>query len=291
MKKLLYLVQMAVLVSLVGCTSKSADTFTLWQLPSCGNDICNSYVIQTSGGKLIVMDGGLETERHYLRGYIDALGGGKVDAWFISHPHPDHAGAINRILSSPAGLQIEKIYYSRLTEELIYLEKGCVGFTRELYGRLDTLTTTEVIDCHCGDELEIDGVKFKILSEKNPDILTHYNDHSMVIRMWDDHKSVVFLGDLGVAGGRKLMESEYMKDVDCDYLQVAHHGQRGCDKEFYMTADFKACLWPTPKWVYDNDLGKGFNTAHLKTIEVREWMKEKGITEHYVSCEGLACIK
>ena len=83
-----------------------------------------------------------------------------------------------------------------------------------------------------------------------------------------------------------------MQDLhfDCDYLQVAHHGQRGCDKEFYMTADFKACLWPTPKWVYDNDLGKGFNTAHLRTIEVREWMKEKGITEHYVSCEGLARI-
>ena len=83
-----------------------------------------------------------------------------------------------------------------------------------------------------------------------------------------------------------------MQDLhfDCDYLQVAHHGQRGCDKEFYMTADFKACLWPTPKWVYDNDLGKGFNTAHLKTIEVREWMKEKGTTEHYVSCEGLARI-
>jgi hypothetical protein len=113
----------------------------------------------------------------------------------------------------------------------------------------------------------------------------------MVIRVWDDHKSVVFLGDLGPEGGRKLMNSEYMKDVDCDYLQMAHHGQAGCDKEFYQRASFRACLWPTPTWVYNNDLGQGFNTGHLKTIEVREWMKEKGIAEHYVSCEGLVRIK
>ncbi|MBE6237942.1 MAG: MBL fold metallo-hydrolase [Bacteroidales bacterium] len=197
------------LVSLTGCTSKSADTFTLWQLPSYGNDICNSYVIQTSGGKLIVMDGGYEAERHYLRGYIDALGGGKVDAWFISHPHPD--------------------------------------------------------------------------------ILTHYNDHSMVIRVWDDHKSMVFLGDLGVAAGRKLMASEYMKDVDCDYLQVAHHGQRGCDKEFYMTADFKACLWPTPKWVYDNDLGKGFNTA--QSTWDRHHLEEHDIGRYPFGPEGIVDMK
>ena len=113
----------------------------------------------------------------------------------------------------------------------------------------------------------------------------------MAVRVWDDHKSVVFLGDLGEEGGRKLMNSEYMKDVDCDYLQMAHHGQAGCDKEFYDKATFRACLWPTPSWVYDNNLGQGFNTGHLKTVEVRGWMEEKGIAEHYVSCKGLVRIK
>jgi hypothetical protein len=87
------------------------------------------------------------------------------------------------------------------------------------------------------------------------------------------------------------MESEYMEDVKCDYLQMSHHGQDGCDKDFYMKAEFRACLWPTPSWVYNNDFGDGFNTGGLKTIEVRDWMKEKGITEHYISYEGLVRIK
>lgn len=290
MMKRIFFAFLAVLL-MSSCSMKEAETFTLWQLPSLRDNIGNSYVIQTSGGKLIVMDGGLATERNYLRGFIDALGNGKVDAWFVSHPHDDHMQALTDILEKPDGIVIEKIYHSRFTEDLFATEPGSEAPARRFYAALDAASDIEVIDCHCGDEFEIDGVNFKILTEKIPGMLTHYNDHSMVIKMWDDCKSFVFLGDLGEEGGKKLMNSKYMDDVKCDYLQMAHHGQNGCNKEFYEKAQFRACLWPTPSWVYNNDLGKGFNTGHLKTIEVRDWMKEKGITEHYISFEGLVKIK
>ena len=107
----------------------------------------------------------------------------------------------------------------------------------------------------------------------------------MAYKMWDSKKSFIFLGDLGVEGGQKLLDSEYAKDLECDYLQMAHHGQDGCDKKFYQTVKFRACLWPSPKWVYNAPMGR------LKTAEVRGWMKELGITEHYVSNEGLARIE
>ena len=290
MMKRIFFAFLAVLL-MSSCSMKETGTFTLWQLPSLQNNIGNSYVIQTSGGKLIVMDGGLATERNYLRGFIDALGNGKVDAWFVSHPHDDHMQALTEILEKPEGIVIEKIYHSRFTEDLFAAEPASEAPARRFYAALDAASGVEVIDCHCGDQFEIDGVNFKILTEKIPGMLTHYNDHSMVIKMWDDCKSIVFLGDLGEEGGKKLMNSKYMDDVKCDYIQMSHHGQNGCNKEFYEKAQFRACLWPTPSWVYNNDLGKGFNTGHLKTIEVRDWMKEKGITEHYISFEGLVKIK
>lgn len=278
---------------LMGCADiRTEETFTLWQLPSQVNTIGNSYVIQTVNGKVIVMDGGSEEETDYLRGFIAALGE-EVDAWFISHAHDDHIWALLNIIKDPKCMKINKIYHSRMTEELVATETGSyTDINKEFYAMIDEgLDGIEVIDCHKGDQFEIDGVNFKILSEQNPEMLTNYNDQSMVIKMWDDSKSFVFLGDLGPNGGRKLMDSEYMEDVKCDYLQMSHHGQDGCDKEFYMKAEFRACLWPSPSWVYNNDLGNGFNTGHLKTVEVREWMKEKGITEHYVSNEGLVRIK
>ena len=137
------------------------------------------------------------------------------------------------------------------------------------------------------DEFEIDGVNFKILSEQNPEFAQRnpYNNSSMVVKMWDSEKSFIFLGDLGVEGGQKLLDSQYAGDLECDYLQMAHHGQAGCDKKFYETVKFRACLWPSPTWVYNAEMGQ------LRTAEVRGWIKELGITEHYVSNEGLVRIE
>ena len=280
MKKLLLIVLAAWLVS---CAKES---FTLWQLPSQVDTIGNSYVIQTANGKVIVMDGGYAVEKDYLRGFIDALGG-KVDAWIVSHPHDDHISALMAFLENPKGLKIDKLYHSRFTDELIESESEAAPITRKFYSLLDAATDMEVVDCHCGDEFELDGVNFKVLGEKNPELanVNPYNNSSMVLKMWDNQKSFIFLGDLGVEAGQKLLNSEYAADLECDYMQMAHHGQDGCDKHFYESVKFRACLWPSPKWVYNAPLGR------LKTAEVRDWMKELGITEHYVSNEGLARIE
>ena len=172
------------------------------------------------------------------------------------------------------------------------LEKVWADYTRTFYSLLDNLKQTEVIDCHCGDEFEIDGIKFKILGEKNPDILGNgYNNSSMVIKMWDKHKSFIFLGDLGVEGGDKLLASEYAKDLECDYLQLAHHGNWAVKKNFYEKVKFRAALWSSPSWLYNNMGAQGFNTGHYESVIVRGWMEELGIKEHYVSCEGLSKIE
>lgn len=276
------------LVAILGVVACSKESFVIWQLPSQVDTIGNSYVIRTVNGKVIVMDGGYEAEKDYLRGFIDALGG-KVDAWIISHPHDDHITALVALLDNPKGLKIEKIYHSRFsTDALIDGEsESTAQITRKFYSQLDKATDIVEVDCHPGDEFEIDGVNFKILSEQNPEFAQRnpYNNSSMVVKMWDREKSFIFLGDLGVEGGQKLLDSQYAGDLECDYLQMAHHGQAGCDKKFYETVKFRACLWPSPTWVYNAEMGQ------LRTAEVRGWIKELGITEHYVSNEGLVRIE
>ena len=70
-----------------------------------------SYVIRTTGGKVIVIDGGTTGDAPYLRGFLAALGS-NVQAWFITHPHSDHVGALGEILPPPQGLTIGSIYAS-----------------------------------------------------------------------------------------------------------------------------------------------------------------------------------
>ena len=88
----------------------------------------------------------------------------------------------------------------------------------------------------------------------------------------------MFLGDAEIECGNAALR-ECREYLDCDYLQMAHHGQHGVSEEFYKTVNFRACLWPTPSWVWEPG-----DRTWLETYNTRRWMDEKGITEHHVSC-------
>lgn len=289
------------------------SSFTLWQLPLTETPTQgNSYVIRTRQGKVIVMDGGMPGEAGYLRGFVGALGN-EVEAWFLSHPHIDHVGAINEILKEPKRIDIRTIYYSRLLPGPHKDEDYSVCI--ELYNNLekyrrpspaalrrDPLSEgfdenanglpAKVVDSQPGSAGEIDGVNFKILAVKNEEITTNdFNNSCMIVKMWDTTRSVLFLGDAGEEEGEKVLNGPFRNDLDCDFLQMAHHGQRGVNKRFYQSIKFKACLWPTPRWLWNNDAGKGFNTGPWKTVETREWMKELGIEKHFLAADGLQIIE
>lgn len=266
---------------------KSSGYFTLLQLASATDNIGNSYVLQTRKGSVIVMDGGLKTDSRKLMKVLKEKGS-RVTAWFLSHPHGDHIGALNEILKNREELQIDTIYHSRFPEDLIKREGGG-ALVHEFYERLAAHKDTVVEDIQeTGRIIDIDGVKFMILGVTNPEITVNpYNNSSMIIRVWDAAKSVVFLGDAGKECGDKVLAA-YPELLDCDYLQMAHHGQSGCDEHFYKSVSFRACLWPTPSWVWDPSLRP--DLTFLTTVDTRRWMDEKGITEHYVSCLVGDCL-
>lgn len=267
------------------------STFTLWQIPSHRDTIGNSYVFRTESGKVVVMDGGYEHEVPFLRGFLGALGN-EVEAWFISHPHPDHMEALNEILKAPQDLRIKAVYHSRISEAVMKAEPQCEAQCREFYARLAEQKDIKVVDVQQpGLVLDFDGMQVKVLGVANEFVTNPYNNSSMVMRVWDKSKSILFLGDAGVECGQKLLDGPFADHLDSDYVQMAHHGQNGCDENFYRAVKFRACLWSTPTWVWNNDQGKGFNTGILATVKTRNWMDSLGIKEHHVSClEGLCRI-
>ena len=71
-----------------------------------------SYIITTKNKEVIVVDGGLDVDAEHLRQAIIARGG-RVSAWFISHPHSDHVGALVKLIND--GLQeisVDAVYYN-----------------------------------------------------------------------------------------------------------------------------------------------------------------------------------
>ena len=272
--------------------SNDESRFTLWQIPLLqDHSQGNSYVFRTKNGKVVVMDGGVQTEAGYLRGFLGVLGN-EVEAWFISHPHRDHIGAFSEILKKPDDLKIKAVYHSEFSPDFYEkVEPNSRDLTAECYENLrkSDIAVTDVTEP--GFRVEIDGISFKILDVKDESVTSNaYNNSCMVIRVDDGVRSVVFLGDAGLEQGDRLFKGPFRKDLDCNYLQLAHHGQYGVSLDFYRSVKFEACLWPTPKWLYDNDAGQGHNTHTWQTIIVRKLMDEIGIKKHFIGWQGLCTV-
>jgi len=269
----------------VGEGALRPPTFTLWQLPNQTPTQMMSYVIRTVNGNVLVIDGGNAGDGAYLQRFIRERGN-KVEAWFISHMHGDHVAALCQILANPEGMEIKDIYVElpdlewlgRYAPESEVLELTKILANAECSRKPYTL----------GADFSIDGVRIQVLGVGNPEITQNaINNSSVVLRMSDNVKSVLFPADLGVEGGDKLLTTEYADALPSDYVQMAHHGQNGVSEEFYRKVNPSYCLWPTPKWLWDNDRGQGQGSGPWQTLTVRAWMDKLDIKRHYVMFEGL----
>ena len=139
-----------------------------------------------------------------------------------------------------------------------------------------------------GEVYTFDDVKITVLRTFNPHLITdnYENDTSVVFKVEGEKSSVLILGDLGWEGGKELMQVCSQEELFADYTQMAHHGQNGVTKECYEYIRPQRCLWSAPDWLWDNNSGGGYNSGPWKTLEVRAWMEELGVKEHYVIKDG-----
>ena len=270
----------------------AASTFTLWQLPNQTGSQMMSYVMRTVGGKVIVIDGGMAGDAPFLAKFVHDLGD-TVEAWFVTHAHDDHFGALTKLLGQPGTLRLGALYGS-LPDPAWVDQWGDVSEKASYRLFLHALDAAgrKVDELSLGQTLDIDGIHIEILGVKNPEITKNpINNSSLVMRVSDAAKSVLFLADLGTQGGQKLLESPYAERLPSDYVQMAHHGQRGVEERFYQKVRPSYCLWPTPKWLWDNDNGGGPGSGTWHTGEVRGWMEKMPIEKHFVMFEGVREIR
>ncbi len=271
-----------------GAAAAQAPSFRLWQLPNQTPTQMMSYVLLSSRRKILVIDGGNPGDAPYLARFLKEKGG-HVTAWFISHPHIDHVGALTEILKKPDGLKIDALYGS--LPERSWMGKHASKEEMQTYTRfMDALKQAgrTVEDLELGQTLQFDEIRIQVLGIRNPEITGNaINNSSVILRVSDSHKSVLFPGDLGVEGGEKALKGPYADQLPSLCVQMAHHGQNGVGLDFYRKVNPRYCLWPTPKWLWDNDNGGGKGSGPWRTLEVRKWMASFPIKKHYRMFDGL----
>lgn len=244
------------------------------------------YLLETPNGKLIMIDGGRQDcdDGAYLHDLI-AKHGGCVDLWLITHAHNDHFGALLRILRdyNPLDIKIADLRFSFPPADwLANTENGeFLPFVTEFFAQLKQhgicprpLRAGETIAC---GGLTIDVLK----DESNYRAYQSINDTSTVFRVHYPKRDVLFLGDLGAQAATDLLSCVPPESLQCDIVQMAHHGQNGAGRNFYEVVQPKIALYPTPLWLWENDCGGGRDSGPWKTLQTRTWLEELGVQ---VSC-------
>lgn len=271
----------------IGPGSKLFNGGSLSLLADYDNRQMLSMVLQDKNGSLVVIDGGWDIDADHLSDVIRSKGG-HVSAWFITHPHSDHVGALVKILNNPdRKITIDNVYYS-LADQSWYdkVESSRSMLVTDLRSALSTLPAASLHTVKKGDEIQVGSIKAKVLN--NPYLLdvTSVNNSSVAYKFFLNNVSILVLGDMGPDAGKLLLEETSAADLKSDIVQMSHHGQYGVSREVYAAIKPQIALWPCPLWLWNNDNGSGIGSGDWKTLETRKWMEELGVKVNYCIKDG-----
>ena len=255
-----------------------------------------SNIITTADGKVIAVDGGHRQDACYFINFLKEITGQEkptIDAWFLTHAHDDHFDCFFEVIENHFDeVEIGKIYFNipspQFFDNAPRRDGDSVRTSAKFYELLPGFADKIVI-VFGGDKYEIGEAKIDILYTPDYDIVANVgNNSSIVFRVELGGKVILMLADAGVESGNKLLAKYKGTGVlKADICQMAHHGQQGVTKEFYAEVSPEVCIWCAPKWLWDNDAGKGFNTHCFQTVTVRQWMDEIGtVKKNIVDMDG-----
>lgn len=242
-----------------------------------------SIALLTKNKKIIIFDGGTKADSNHLSSFINEHGG-KVSAWFLTHLHDDHTGALSEIVLDD-NIIIDNIYYNFPPPE--WVEEHEPMYSSHLTMIVEPLKKRAYLNnqkkIQKGDTFSIDGVTVTVLNNFDLSITRNgVNNTSFVYDVMIAGKRMLVLGDLGEEGGERLL-AEYGNSLKADIVQMSHHGQRGVKKEVYTAISPRICLWPTPLFLWENDCSYGPSSGTWEINQVKTWMEDLGVRVHYVS--------
>ncbi len=289
--------------------SATPETFqgegaVLWQI-SVKDALTMSYVIKTKNNKIIVIDGGGDSnsgkigDQKYPKKEIEELmkvlkeATGEqvptIDAWILTHCHSDHINVFSHMTNHMKGtVNVKKIYYNFPTDDYMYkygsMSKDSNSTLSKFKNAIANYSEDQIVIVQKGESYTVDNVKFNMILVPEEQItslrVNAINESSIVFDMKLGGQRVLFLGDLGPYSNTRLRKA--MRETESEFVdvvQMAHHGSQGVSKECYWTLEPKVCLWPTPDWLWNSDNG-------WETTTVYNYLVKKGVQQHYIMKDG-----
>jgi len=208
---------LVLLLLLLGSSLASADERELRAHFIALNTHGESILIQTPGGKNVLIDAGLPHAAPTVIDYLRAQGVDSIDLLVLTHDDPDHVGGMYAVARA---FPIERYWESPL--------RASSALHDLLLGQLKRDEVSRVAVMR-GSRLEIEeGVSLDVLAPWRPWIKTPLrrpradNPNSVVIRLTCGATRLLLTGDMTAATEERFLEAGV--DSACHLLKVGHHG-------------------------------------------------------------------
>lgn len=244
-----------------GYTPDLSNEYLVTQYADASGAQGTFYTIENDRFFLII-DGGWAENEQAVRDVIKAHGN-VVDAWIISHPHRDHAGAFNAVFAAPGDIEIKAVYDNGFDYDFI----ESVGepyddiTVMETYHAL-TADDPRVTHLARGQVIDICGLTFRVLNAYDDTVLAtvgdekdYQNNASLLLRVESARSSMLFCSDIKYDMNDALFAAWGSGGADllsCDYVQTGHHGNWSFSDEFYDATGASVFFFDAPAGITEN---------------------------------------
>lgn len=219
-----------------------ANEYLVTQYPDATGQQGTFYTIEKEGS-LMIVDGGWADNANAVREVIRQHGN-VVDAWIISHPHKDHAGAFNVIYNDPQGITVRELYDNGYDYD--FIESAGEPYdditVMEEFYRL-TKDADNLTHLKRGDRLKVCGLELEVFNAFDDAVISHVggekdyqNNASLLFKLSSGENSILFCSDIKYDMSDYLLES-WGSRLSSDYVQTGHHGNWSFYDTFYERTD------------------------------------------------------
>lgn len=236
---------------------KAFASQALWTITQYGDSSGKQdsfYILTSNKGQVVVIDGGWKDNSEQVA-YELKRRGGKVDAWILTHPHPDHIGAFNDIYKS-GDIKIKAIYDNNLDIE--YYDTVNESWDEiEIYKEYleETTGDSNVHHIKVGDKVELEGISFTFYSaydDSMQGLKDICNNSSLVFTADTGDYEILFVGDCYDENIIGSVLADHKDEVKPDMAQMPHHGNSILPDNYYEELELEICFFDAPAWLMED---------------------------------------
>jgi competence protein ComEC len=187
----------------------------------------DALLIKSEEGNILFDSGDLDTKKELIA-ELEELGVKKIEYAVFTHPHADHIGAADLVLTT---FEVKNVILPVVDDKDVPTSK----VYERMIMALENNEAINVIAAEPDAEYSVGEVKMKILAPNSADY-SDLNNYSVVVRVDYGATSFMLTGDAEDVSEEEMLSRYPESELKCNFYKAAHHGARESNTAEFLKA-------------------------------------------------------